>query len=107
MRNIISLIALVGVALFCQSAQAESYKFKVENNGKLKITQLLVSEDGKKWNQFDIGKGIEAGESATMVWNESSNDQSCDQKVKAGYADGSESESAQFNFCEDNLELEF
>jgi len=71
------------------------------------MTKLLVSEDKKDWGYFDIGKGIAPGESEKLVWDSSSNDEGCDQYVKAAYADGSESEEAKFNFCEADLELEF
>ena len=107
MRNFTCVAAIVGVMLFCPSARADAYKFTIENTTKSKIVKLLVSEDGKKWSPFDVGKGIEPGETATMAWNEETNDQNCEQSVKAGYADGSESKVAQFDFCETGLELQF
>jgi hypothetical protein len=42
-----------------------------------------------------------------MEWSEASNNQSCEQQVKAVYADKSESEPASFDFCEKDLSLEF
>jgi hypothetical protein len=93
-------------ALTAQAAESE-YSFKVHNTTKSDIKQILVSEDGKTWGGFDIGDGVKAGESETLVWDTSTNHEGCKQSVKAIYADGTESESAKFDFCEKGLELEF
>ncbi|MDP1771469.1 MAG: hypothetical protein Q8L15_04235 [Methylobacter sp.] len=79
----------------------------MHNNTRTKMTKLLVSEDKKEWGYFDIGSGIAAGGNMTLVWDSSSNNEGCNQYVKAAYADGSESEEAKFNFCEADLELDF
>ncbi len=71
------------------------------------MTKLLVAEDKKDWGCFDIGQGIAAGGNMMLVWDLSTNNEGCNQYVKAAYADGSESDEAKFNFCEANLELEF
>ncbi len=106
----LTVVALLcaGVNSIDYAAAGESeYSFKVHNNTRVKMTKLLVSEDRKEWGYFDIGQGIPAGGSMTLVWDESTNNEGCNQYVKAAYADGSESEDAKFNFCEANLELEF
>ncbi len=95
-----------GVVSSAAAAESE-YSFSVRNNTRVKITKLLVSENKKDWGYFDIGQGIAPGSDMTLVWDSSTNNESCDQYVKAAYADGSESEEAKFNFCEANLELEF
>lgn len=107
MKTLTTVALLAALFFSVDTAQAEGYSFKLKNTTESKMVKLLVSEDGKKWAPFDIGKGIAPGESATMEWAESTNDESCDQKVKAVYADGTESEVAEFNFCEADLELEF
>ncbi len=86
---------------------AEEYSFKVHNTTKETIKKLLASEDGKKYGFFDIGSGIKAGEKATLVWDKSTNEGACEHFFKAVYADGEESEPVKFDFCEDDLELEF
>lgn len=86
---------------------AKEYTFKVHNKTSQKIVGLLVSQDGKGWKPFNLGDGIAAGAEVTMKWDESTNNESCEQQVKALYADKSESEPASFDFCEDDLELEF
>ncbi len=103
---IASLFAGVLAANNATAAESE-YSFKVHNNTRTKMTKLLVSEDKKEWGYFDIGSGIAAGGNMTLVWDSSTNNEGCNQYVKAAYADGSESEEAKFNFCEANLELEF
>ena len=85
----------------------DEYSFTVHNKTKSRITKILVSETGKKYAPFDIGRGIGAGKKATLVWDKSTNSESCNQFVKAVYADGSESEPSKFDFCEEDLVLEF
>ncbi|MEI6706825.1 MAG: hypothetical protein WCK96_06775 [Methylococcales bacterium] len=81
--------------------------FKVHNTTKYTIKQLLVSENGKKWSGADIGAGIRAGESETLMWNSSADNEDCKQLIKAVFSDGVEGEPAIFDFCETDLELEF
>jgi len=110
MRSLGKTIATIiaGVLIFGLSAYgAEEYSFTVENSTKTTITKVLVSEDGKEWGFFDIGDGIKAGDTMTLVWDTSTNNQDCKQYVKAVWIDDSESESAIFNFCEKDLELVF
>jgi hypothetical protein len=86
---------------------SEDYSFKVSNTTSDKIKAIQVSENGRKWGYFDIGSGISPGATVTLVWDKSTNDENCTQYFKAIFADGSESESVKFDFCEDDLELEF
>ena len=85
----------------------EEYSFKTHNSTENTITEILVSEDNSTWGKFDIGSGIKPGETVSLVWDKSTNDQNCNQHVKAVFDDGSESESAEFDFCEKDLDLEF
>lgn len=86
---------------------ADSYKFKVHNNSGQTIKKILVSEDGEEYGFFNIGNGIKAGATVELVWDESTNGESCSQYFKAVFADGSESEAEEFDFCEAGLTLEF
>lgn len=85
----------------------QDYTFKIHNNTKHAIKRVLVSEDGKKWGQFDIGDGIAAGETEEMVWDKSTNGESCHQWFKAVFDNGEDSEAVKFDFCEKGLVLEF
>lgn len=108
LRTALFSIALVFLGLTAAKAQSsDEYSFKVTNNTDSVIKKLLVSEDGKKYGYFDIGKGILPGKTVTLVWDKSTNDQNCEQYFKAVYADGRESKPAKFDFCEDELELVF
>jgi hypothetical protein len=89
------------------SAADEGYSFKLKNTTKDKITKLLASEDGKEWGSFDIGKGIGAGETVTLNWDKKTDESGCKWYFKAVFGDGEESEAKQFDFCEEDLELEF
>ncbi|HMG05754.1 MAG TPA: hypothetical protein VK581_09850 [Chthoniobacterales bacterium] len=96
------------VVAFCSPAlRADDYSFKVHNNTKEVITKLLVSEDGEKYGFFDIGDGIKPGETETLVWDKSTNSQSCHQWFKAVWASGEEGKPVKFDFCETGLTLEF
>ena len=90
----------------CTSA-AEDYSFKLHNNTSVAIAKLLVSQDKKTWGEFDLGSGIKAGETETLVWDQSTNNEECKQWVKAVFSDKSESEPSKFDFCEKGLVLEF
>ena len=87
---------------------AESnYSFKVHNSTDQTITKLLASEDGETFGNFDIGKGIKPGQTVTLVWDKSTEEEECEQYFKAVFDDGEESEAKKFDFCEDDLTLEF
>ncbi|HEY0321867.1 MAG TPA: hypothetical protein VGC66_12975 [Pyrinomonadaceae bacterium] len=86
---------------------SQDYTFKIHNNTKHAIKKVLVAEDGKRWGQFDIGDGIPAGATEEMVWDKSTNGESCHQWFKAVFDNGEESEAVKFDFCEKDLVLEF
>lgn len=103
------LFALVFSAMTFATAFADEdqYSFKVTNNTKQTIKKILVSEDDSEYGFFNIGAGIKPGQTVTLVWDKSTNGESCDQYFKAVFADGSESEPAEFDFCESDVALEF
>jgi hypothetical protein len=107
MKKVLAAVVLMAVCLAPMSAVASDYKFEVTNNTSSKITKILVSEDGKEYGFFDIGKGIKPGETAELVWASSTNGEECKQYFKAVFADGSESEPQIFDFCEEGVVLEF
>ena len=88
-------------------ADDDQYTFKVKNANVQRITKILTSEDGKKYLEFDIGKGIDVGEIVTLNWDKSTNQSSCEWYLKAVYADKSVGEAVQFNFCEEDLIIQF
>ena len=81
--------ALVGLTLMVGTAHASDFSFNVHNSTDTRITKILVSENRKSWGQFNIGRGIQP------------------QWVKAVFADNTEAKPAKFDFCEDDLEIEF
>ena len=89
------------------SADEPQYSFKVKNANVQRITKLLASEDGKKYLEFDIGKGIDVDETVTLNWDKSTNKAGCEWYIKAVYADKSVGEPVRFNFCEEDLAIEF
>ena len=103
MRRLFVAMALL---LLSGSAFAE-YSFTVNNNTDTKIVSLLVSEDGNNWGKFDIGSGIDAGKSAQLVWAAHTDNSNCEWQIRAVYADGSETNPVPFDFCEENLSLDF
>jgi hypothetical protein len=106
--GLVGVVAMALVSIPLRNAGAEEeYSFKLHNTSKDKITKLLASEDGKEWGSFDVGKGIPAGETVTLKWDKKTNESGCKWYFKAVFADGEESEAKQFDFCEEDLELEF
>lgn len=102
------VLCMVANGLLMVAAQAaEEYSFKIHNNTSSVIKQVLVSQDKKEWGEFNVGSGIKAGNIVTLVWDESTNNESCKQYVKAVFADGSESTPSKFDFCDSSLVLEF
>lgn len=100
-------LAMAGQGMIVTAAHADEYSFTATNTTETAITGILVSQNKSDWGKFDIGSGIKPKETVKLIWNQSTNDQSCDQWTKATFADGSESEPAKFNFCEDGLEIDF
>jgi hypothetical protein len=99
--------ALILMSFIVSYAQGQDeFTFKVHNKGKNTVTKLLVSEDGKTYGQFDIGDGIGPDETVTVVWDKSTNNESCVQFFKAAFDDGGESPARKFDFCEKDLTLE-
>ena len=98
---------MLATALLALPFASQAYSFKVTNNTESKITGIQATEDGKNWGAFDVGKGIEPGATYEMTWDPSTDESGCEWQVKASYADGSESEPATFDFCEEDLELDF
>lgn len=107
MKNFGRMLLAMSVLVAGASASADEYTFKVTNSTGLVIKKILVSEDGKEYGYFDIGKGIKAGQTVELVWDSSTNGENCEQYVKAVYSDGEESEPAMFDFCESEIALEF
>ena len=115
MKNLLKTAALLALALAlvpmpARLARAEAddqYTFEVHNAYKEKIVRLMASEDGKEYAKFDIGKGIEPGETVTLNWNKSTNNSNCDWFIKAVYADDTMSEPAEVDFCEEDLVIDF
>jgi hypothetical protein len=95
------------VLLSTVSVFADEYQFQVTNNTNTKIAKILVSEDGEKYGFFNIGAGIPSGKTVSLVWDQSTNGESCHQYFKAVFANGEESEPQQFDFCEDEVAIEF
>ena len=100
-------VAFAMMAAVSLKAADSDFSFKVKNTTKVKITKLLASTDGKDYGPFDIGNGVKPGETITLVWDKKTDDSDCEWFFKAVFADGEESEAESFDFCEEDLELEF
>lgn len=102
-RSLLVSVSVLAASLFTSvaSASAEQWHFFVQNNTSSTMTGLFAAEPEQNWGQFDIGSGIAAGEGTKMIWSPSTNGQGCEQWLKATFADGSESTSEIFDFCQD------
>src|ERR1700681_4471392 len=107
-RVVVIAAALVLMSFTLSFAKPHAdYRFKVHNNTKHDIKKILVSDDGKKWGQFDIGDGIAAGATEELVWDKSTDNGACEWYFKADFDNDDESEPVKFDFCEKGLVLEF
>lgn len=88
-------------------AATVEYTYKVHNKSGSTIVALMASEDGRTYGEFNIGKGIPSGKIVTLVWDKSTDNGNCEQWIKAKFADGGVSPAAKFDFCEEDLVLEF
>jgi len=100
-------VAFILLSYTVSNAQDSEFSFKVTNKTKYTIKKLLVAEAGKKYKYFDIGAGLGAGKTVLLVWNKATDNEDCEQWFKAVYSDGVESEPAMFDFCEEDIHLEF
>lgn len=98
---------LLALALFAAPAVSQAYSFTVTNSTDSRITKVQVSEDGKSWGYFDVGGGIPAGDAVEVTWDSSTDDSGCEWQVRATFADESVSEETPFDFCEEDLNIEF
>ena len=99
---------LLAALLFAVPAVGQAaYTFTISNNTDQDIVGIEVSEDGESWGEFDVGEGIPAGGSAEATWAEHTDDSNCEWEFRAEFEDGSVSDAVAFDFCEDDLTIEF
>ena len=103
MRSLLLAACLLALPAVSQAA----YTFTIANNTELGIVGIEVSEDGKAWGDFDVGEGIPAGESAEATWAEHTDDSNCEWQFRAEFEDGTTSDAVAFDFCEEDLTIEF
>lgn len=101
------ILLIAAMLLLSVPAIADSYEFSVTNNTDTRITKILVSENGRQYGYFDIGRGIPAGDTVELVWDDSTEGENCVQYFKAVFAGGEESEPQKFDFCEEDVAIEF
>ncbi len=101
-RNAFGALAALGLGLAVSAAAAKDseWYFKVTNSTESRIVKLQVSADRKEWGDFDIGSGIKAGETETLTWDASTDDEPCEQWIRAKFKDGSTSEPSKQDFCQ-------
>lgn len=97
----LSLLCAVVVLPATSAGAAAEWHFKVANSTESTITRLEVSEDRKQWSAFDVGSGIRPGRTETLVWDSSTDDEGCEQWIRAKFSDGSTSPASRQDFCQD------
>jgi hypothetical protein len=103
MRSLLLAVCLLALPALSHA----SYKFTIANNTDQDIVGIEVSENGKSWGEFDVGDGIPAGNSAEATWAEHTDDSNCEWMFRAEFEDGSTSEEVAFDFCDEDLTIEF
>lgn len=104
MKTLIRTAALLAAGLLVagNTAQAKDsdWYFKVTNDTESRITKLQVSIDRRDWGDFDIGRGIKSGETETLIWDASTDEEPCEQYIRAQFSDGSVSPPSKMDFCQ-------
>ena len=100
-KSVRTALLALAIALPAMSVHAEQYYFYVKNSTTSNITKLQVSPDKATWGDFDVGSGIAPGENAKMNWAPTTNDQPCEQWIRAKFADGATSPPSKQDFCKD------
>lgn len=103
-QRLFSLAAVcAAIVLPCAYAGAKSgqWHFVVANKTESVIKKLQVSVDKKEWGDFDIGRGIAAGATETLEWDSSTDDEPCEQWIRAKFDDGTASPPSKQDFCRD------
>lgn len=95
-----TLIAL-SFTVLPSAVSAKDWYFYVKNATSSTIKELLVSETKSNWGGFDIGAGIAPGAQEKLIWDESTNNEGCNQWIKAVFSDGTESSPSKIDFCQD------
>jgi|SRR5690348_6681999 hypothetical protein len=104
------ILQAVRIALLCTAfgfsggqatAATGKWHFKVKNSTDTDIVKLQVSQNKKSWGKFDIGSGIGPGETATMYWDSSTDNEKCVQWIRAKFSDGTYSSPSKQDFCHD------
>jgi hypothetical protein len=83
------------------AAQAADWYFYVQNNSRATLTRLQVKEKGGPWGAFDLGGGIASGQKSRIDWGANTNNQACNQIIRASFSDGSMSKELVVDFCKD------
>ena len=99
--KLVSFVVPVCLVIAGQALAAQEYHFKVANKTSADITTLQVSVDKKTWGNFDVGDGVKAGDTETFVWDESTNNEPCEEWIRAKFSDGEWSPASHQNFCKD------
>jgi hypothetical protein len=104
------ILQTVCIALLCgasafsaerAAAATSKWHFKIKNSTDADIVKLQVSQNKKSWGKFDIGSGIGPGETATMYWDSSTDNEKCVQWIRAKFSDGTYSSPSKQDFCHD------
>ena len=100
-RPILIVLGAVASITASQSVNAEQWFFFVQNQSSSKIIKLEAKEENRPWGSFAMAGSINPGETKKIVWAESSNNQGCNQYLRATFADGHKSPATLFDFCKD------
>lgn len=106
-RIVAAVCTMAITAAFLYATSTAEYRFKIHNKSTSRLVKLLASPDGNKYGVFDIGSGVKPGGTMELVWDKSTDNGNCEWYLKAVFADESESAPAEFDFCEEDLVVEF
>lgn len=81
------------------------YKFNLTNNTGKAIVTVVAAENDQNVGEFTLDGPIKPGDTATLVWDKSTDNTDCNWAITVGFEDGSVAEPAMVDFCKENVSL--
>ena len=96
----LSTAAMLMSAIAGKAQERSQWYFFVKNDADSAITEFVVSLDDNEWHHVE-GSSVAPGETEKYDWYKKTDNDSCEQWIKAKFADGAESTPAKIDFCQD------
>jgi hypothetical protein len=96
----LSTAAMLMSAIPGKAQERSQWYFFVTNSSDSAINQLMVSLDDNEWHSFN-NSYVAPGKTKKFNWYKKTDNDTCEQWIKAEFADGEESTPIKIDFCSD------